>query len=122
VTKLISVCALTAVLAFGLAGPAPAAEQAPVAAAQLPAASLEPQIATPAPTPAAPVEPAPVKPDTGGAQIGVPEPIFLACPGIAYCRNFCAESGGPSCVAVYKCYANGTWSCQCYGPGGGPCL
>ena len=113
-TKLVSVCALAAVLAFCLAGPALAAEQAPIAAAQLPAASAEP--------PAAPVEPVPAKPDTGSAQIGVPEPIFLACPGIAYCRNFCAEQGGPSCVAVYRCFANGTWSCQCFGPGGGPCL
>ena len=113
-TKLVSACALAAVLAFGLAGPAQAAEQPPVDAVQLPAASPEP--------PAATVEPVPVKPDTGGAQIGVPEPIFLACPGIAYCRNFCEEQGGSSCIGVYRCYANGTWSCQCFGPGGGPCL
>ena len=109
---------LTVTLAF-LAGPVRAAEGL---AAPDPAAQTAPTGGTPASVAAFLDQLDSTLPGTDGAQIGAPVPILMTCPGIVYCRNYCLENGGSSCVATYKCFANGTWSCTCTGPGGGPCL
>jgi len=116
---------LTVTLACCLAGPVGAAEgtAAPDPAANgAPAASPDAQAAPTVSVAAFLDQLDPALPGTDGAQIGAPVPILMTCPGIVYCRNFCLEEGGSSCVATYKCFANGTWSCTCTGPGGGPCL
>ncbi len=132
--KLVSACTLTLALSLGWTvsaravepstpAPDPAKAQPQKAAVTAPAKAQEPaapatQTATPAPT--APALTLPGMPGTDGAQIGTPAPLAMTCPGIAYCEDFC-RSNGQNCVAVYHCYINGTWSCQCYGPGGLPC-
>jgi hypothetical protein len=114
-------CTLTLALTLGLAGSAWAADSA---ASKIPAAAnvqADPNAATAPTLPAFLAQLAPAAPTKLGVQIGTPTPIYATCPGIVYCRNFCTDEGGPNCAYIYHCYINGTWSCQCVGPGGGFC-
>lgn len=124
--KTFAACTLAAALALGLAASAWAAEgPAPdPAASKNPAAAgvqADPNGGTAASLPAFLAQLTPAAPSKEGAQIGTPTPIYMTCPGIAYCRNYCLDQSGPNCVAIYHCYVGGTWSCQCVGPGGGFC-